>query len=255
MVASDGRRSVVVPEKTRRKLSAAWPGQRVATLRSKRPETLAAPLDQREKPESRSTAGPVTVLLRKKVGRRARTASSAVRVNATISGLIFHLAWAVTPGVASPFSAARPGQESPCHVARAFPPGGLSLSPTNGEALDPLASAAAPLPSLLRPRPPPHREPPCPTLPAAARRLHSPGPGHTTAAAASSAPPVTGSVLPGLAAVDPAMLGLLGKHACPGPQLAVAGRGYGFADRAPHAPATLGARLPTCGTSRHAART
>jgi hypothetical protein len=51
------------------------------------------------------------------------------------------------------------------------------------------------------------------------------------------------------------MLGLLGKHACPGPQLAVAGRGYGFADRAPHAPATLGARLPTCGTSRHAART
>ena len=75
------------------------------------------------------------------------------------------------------------------------------------------------------------------------------------AVAASSAPPVTGSVLPGLAAVDPAMLGLLGKHACPGPQLAVAGRGYGFADRAPHAPATLGARLPTCGTSRHAART
>ena len=33
----------------------------------------------------------------KKVGRRARTASSAVRVNATISGPIFHLAWAVTP--------------------------------------------------------------------------------------------------------------------------------------------------------------
>lgn len=77
------------------------------------------------------------------------------------------------------------------------------------------------------------------------------------AAAASSAPPVTSSVLPSLAAVDPAMLGLLGKHTGPGPQLAVAdrrrlvlSRGYGFADRATPIP-----RLPSHAPSGHAAHT
>lgn len=60
-----------------------------------------------------------------------------------------------------------------------------------------------------------------------------------------AAPPVTGPALPGLAAVDTAMLGLLEKHGSPGGQLAVAyrgrlvlSRGYGFADRDTHAPAT-----------------
>ncbi len=61
----------------------------------------------------------------------------------------------------------------------------------------------------------------------------------------AAAPPVTGPTLPGLAAVDTAMLALLEKHASPGGQLAVAyrgrlvlSRGYGFADRDTHAPAT-----------------
>ncbi|MSU68645.1 MAG: hypothetical protein CK548_04950 [Opitutia bacterium] len=80
-------------------------------------------------------------------------------------------------------------------------------------------------------------------------------------AAASSAPPITGPALPGLAAVDTAMRGLLEKHPSTGGQLAVAyrcrlvlSRGYGFADRDIPAPATLVARLATCGASRQASR-
>ena len=60
-----------------------------------------------------------------------------------------------------------------------------------------------------------------------------------------AAPPVTGPALPGLAAVDTAMFSLLEQHGSPGGQLAVAyrgrlvlSRGYGFADRDTHAPAT-----------------
>ncbi len=60
-----------------------------------------------------------------------------------------------------------------------------------------------------------------------------------------TAPPITGPTLPGLAAVDTAMLGLLEKHGSPGGQLAVTyrgrlvlSRGYGFADRDTQAPAT-----------------
>ena len=63
--------------------------------------------------------------------------------------------------------------------------------------------------------------------------------------AVRAAPPAVGPALPGLAAVDTAMLGLLEKHGSPGGQLAVAyrgrlvlSRGYGFADRDTHAPAT-----------------
>lgn len=64
-------------------------------------------------------------------------------------------------------------------------------------------------------------------------------------AALRAAPPITGPALPGLAAVDTAMLSLLAKHASPGGQLAVAyrgrlvlSRGYGFADRDTQSPAT-----------------
>ena len=69
--------------------------------------------------------------------------------------------------------------------------------------------------------------------------------GTLAAPAAPSAPPVTGPTLPGLAAVDTAMLALLEKHGSPGGQLAVAyrgrlvlSRGYGYADRDTNAPAT-----------------
>ncbi|MCX6953146.1 MAG: serine hydrolase [Verrucomicrobia bacterium] len=58
-------------------------------------------------------------------------------------------------------------------------------------------------------------------------------------------PPVTGAALPGLEAVDSAMLSLLAKHGSPGGQLAVTYRGrlvlskgYGLADRETAAPVT-----------------
>lgn len=64
-------------------------------------------------------------------------------------------------------------------------------------------------------------------------------------AAEPASPPVTGPTLPGLAAVDDAMLSLLAKHGSPGGQLAVThhgrlvlSRGYGFADRETQTPVT-----------------